>query len=51
LPENEEISIPPPCGFLVGIYLFYENWSPETFRKEESTKRVVCNVYKSALFK
>jgi hypothetical protein len=29
--ENEEISTPPPCGFLIGIYLFYENWSTETF--------------------
>ena len=32
-PENEEISAPPPCGLLIGIYLFYENWSIETFRK------------------
>jgi hypothetical protein len=32
-PENEEISAPPPCGFLIGIYLFYESWSTETFRK------------------
>jgi len=32
--ENEEISTPPPCGFLTEIYLFYENWSTETFRKE-----------------
>jgi hypothetical protein len=32
--ENEEISAPPPCGFLIGIYIFYENWSTETFRKE-----------------
>jgi hypothetical protein len=23
--KNEEISAPPPCGFLIGIYLFYEN--------------------------
>jgi hypothetical protein len=30
-PENEEISAPPPFGFLIGIYLFYENWSTETF--------------------
>jgi hypothetical protein len=34
-PENEEISTPPPCGFLMGIYLFYEHWSTETFRKKE----------------
>jgi len=33
-PENEEISVPPPCGFLIGIYKFYENWSTESFRKE-----------------
>jgi hypothetical protein len=26
---------PPPCGLLIGIYLFYENWSTETFRKKE----------------
>jgi L-ribulose-5-phosphate 3-epimerase UlaE len=23
---------PPPYGLLIGIYLFYENWSTETFR-------------------
>ena len=33
-PKNEEISTPPPCGFLVGI-LFYENGSTESFRKNE----------------
>jgi hypothetical protein len=33
-PENEEISAPPPCGLLNEIYLFYENWSTETFREE-----------------
>jgi hypothetical protein len=33
-PESEEKSTPPPCGFLIGIYLFYENWSTETFTKE-----------------
>jgi hypothetical protein len=32
-PESEEISAPPPCGFLMGMYLFSENWSTETFRK------------------
>jgi len=37
-PENEEISSPPPCAFLIGIYLFYENWSTETFRRKESKK-------------
>jgi hypothetical protein len=30
-PENEEMSTPPPCGSLIGIYIFYENWSTETF--------------------
>jgi hypothetical protein len=34
LTENEEISAPPPCGLLIEIYLFYENWSTETFRKK-----------------
>jgi len=24
-PQNEEISAPPPCGFRIGIYTFYEN--------------------------
>jgi hypothetical protein len=32
--ENEEISTPPPCGFLIGIYKFYKNWSTETLRRE-----------------
>jgi hypothetical protein len=32
--KNEAISSPPPCGFLIGIYLFYKNWSTETFRKK-----------------
>jgi hypothetical protein len=40
-PENEEISTPPTCGFLIGIYLFYENWSTETFRKKQSKKWAV----------
>jgi len=40
-PENEEISAPPPCGFLIGIYMFYESWSTETFRKKESKKWAV----------
>jgi hypothetical protein len=48
-PENEEISAPPPCGLLIGIYLFYENWSTETFRKKESKKWAVCSTYKSLL--
>jgi len=29
--ENEEIPAPPPCGLLIGIYMFYECWSTETF--------------------
>jgi hypothetical protein len=32
--SNEEMSAPPPFGFLFGIYLFYEDWPTETFRKE-----------------
>jgi hypothetical protein len=44
--ENEEISGPPPCGLLIGIYKFYENWSTETFRKKESKKWDVCSTYK-----
>jgi hypothetical protein len=31
--ENEEISVPPPGGLSIRIYLFYENWSTETFGK------------------
>jgi len=31
IPEKEEIFAPLPCGFWIGIYLFYENWSTETF--------------------
>jgi hypothetical protein len=41
--ENEEISGLPPCGLLIGIYLFYENLSTETFRKKESKKWAVCS--------
>ena len=40
-PESEEIPVPPPCGFLTGIYLFYGNWSTETFRKRDSKKWAV----------
>jgi hypothetical protein len=29
--KNEETSIPPPFGVLIGVYKFYENWSTETF--------------------
>jgi hypothetical protein len=39
--KNEAISSPPPCGFLIGIYLFYKNWSTETFRKNESNRWAV----------
>jgi hypothetical protein len=48
-PENGEIPAPPPCGFLVEIYLFFENWSIETFRKKESEKWDVCSTYYSSL--
>ena len=48
-PEYEEKSAPPHCGFLIGIYLFYENWSTETFRNKESKKWAVCNTYKGAV--
>jgi hypothetical protein len=48
-PENEEISTPPPCGLLIGIYLLYENWSTETFRKKESKKGDVCSTYLFAI--
>ena len=44
-PENEEISAPPPCGLLIGIYLFYENWSTETFRKTQIALLICdCNI-------
>ncbi len=36
LPENEEIFSFPLCKLLIGICLFYENWSTETFRRQES---------------
>jgi len=38
--SSEEISSSPTCGFLIAIYLFYENWSTETFSKEESKKKL-----------
>jgi hypothetical protein len=38
--KKEKISTPPPCRLSTGIYLFYENWSTETFRK--SQKKVSC---------
>jgi hypothetical protein len=41
-PENEELSAPPPYGLLIGIYLFYENWSTETLRNKDSKKWAVC---------
>ena len=46
--ENEEIISAPPCGLLIGIYIFYENWSTETFGKE-SLKRVICYTYKGSV--
>jgi hypothetical protein len=48
--KNEEISAPPPCGFLIGIYLFYENWSTETSRKNESNRWVVYYTKPANLF-
>jgi len=42
-PGNEEISVPAPCGFLIGIYKFYESWSTETFGKRESKKWALCS--------
>jgi hypothetical protein len=39
-PGNEEISAPPPSALLIEIYLFYENWSNETFRKKDSKRGV-----------
>jgi hypothetical protein len=45
--ENEEISSPPPCGFLIGIYKFFKSWSTETFRKKELKRRSVCTTYKA----
>ena len=32
--ENEDIFSSPSCGLLIGIYILYENWSTETFRKD-----------------
>jgi hypothetical protein len=49
--EKEEISTPPPCGFLIGIYLFYENWSTEAFRKRESKRRAGCSTYYTTLWR
>jgi len=47
--SNEEIFSSPPCGFLIGIYLFYEKWSTETFNKEESKKWALCCTYLSSI--
>jgi hypothetical protein len=33
--RNQEISAPPPWGFLIGRYLFYENWSAEFSERME----------------
>jgi hypothetical protein len=46
--ENEEIPTPPPCGLLIGVYIFYENWSTETFRKKELRRSAGCSTYYSA---
>ncbi len=50
-PENEEIPGPPPGGFLIGIYKFYENWSTETFRKvkEAGCLLQTVRIYSSAM--
>jgi hypothetical protein len=50
-PENQEISAPPPFGFLIGIYIFYENWSTETFREKESKKRAGYYTYGSTVLR
>jgi len=42
LDENEEIPLSPPCGFLIGIYKFYENGSTETFGRKDLKRRIVC---------
>ena len=47
--QSEEISSP-PCGFLIGIYLFCENWSTETFRKRDTKKWAVCYTSKGRMF-
>ena len=38
--EKGDISMPPSCGLLIGIYLFYENWSTENFIRRESKKEL-----------
>jgi uncharacterized RDD family membrane protein YckC len=35
---------PPPSGLLIGIYIFYENWSTETFRKSQRGGLIVLRV-------
>jgi hypothetical protein len=44
-PGNEEISAPPPCEFLIGLYLLSENWSTESFWEEDLKKWAVCSTY------
>jgi hypothetical protein len=39
--KRRNISTTP--GLLIGIYLFYENWSIETFRKRDSQEWAGCN--------
>jgi hypothetical protein len=48
-PGNEEVFTSPPCGFLIEIYIFYENWSTETFRNKALRKWAVCSTCKSPL--
>jgi hypothetical protein len=43
VPGKEEISKPPSCA-----YLFYENWSNETFRNEALRKWADCFTSKYA---
>ena len=38
---------PPPCGLLIGIYLFYENWSTETFRNFQREQSLNEPAYKA----
>jgi hypothetical protein len=46
-PENEETSAPPPCGFLIGIYKFYESWSTESFKKKSQRSELFVTPTKS----
>ncbi len=41
--QNERMSALPPCGFLIGIYLLYENWSTKTFRERPKKVGGLCH--------